>query len=77
MDISQMLKAKQAWSRFNSNHPKFLPFIDAVKGKGITEDCIITMEIKYPDGNTMKTNLKVQESDVEALALATSLMRNH
>lgn len=77
MDISTILKAKQAWHQFNDNHPKFGPFVDAVKARGVSEGSIIAVEIKYPDGSTMKTNLKVCESDIEALNLATSLIRNH
>ena len=74
MDFSAILKAKQAWSAFNDNHPKFAPFIDAVKARGVPEGAVIEMEIKYPnDGGSMKTNIKVTESDLEALKLVASL----
>ena len=74
MDFSAIFKAKQAWNQFNSNHPKFAPFIDAVKRRGVTEGTVIELEVRYPDdGGSMKTNIKVTESDLEALSLVSSL----
>jgi len=74
-DISALLKARQAWGQFKQNHPKFAPFIDAVKNRGIPEDAILEFEIKYPDnGGSMKTNLRVTESDLELLRMLKGLM---
>ena len=75
MDIGALLKAKEAWNKFNNNHPKFYPFITAVKNRGVVEGTIIEMEVKYPnDGGNMKTNIKVTQSDLELLQMLMSVL---
>jgi hypothetical protein len=74
MDIGMLMKAKQAWNTFTSNHPKFPAFLRAVNERGIAEGTIITIELKYPEGDTMKSNIKVQQSDLEMLDLARSVL---
>lgn len=69
MDIGSLLKARQAWSTFKDNHPKFSPFIKAVWGHGIPEGTVIDITVKYPDGNSMRTNLAVKESDLDLMKL--------
>lgn len=69
MDISSLMKAKQAWNSFKDNHPKFSPFLKTVWSHGIPEGSVIDISVKFPDGNSMKTNLAVKESDLELLKL--------
>ena len=73
-DFSALLKAKQAWAAFKNNHPKFEPFLVAVKNRGIPEGAVIEIEIKYPDGGNMKTNLKVSQSDLEILSVLKGMI---
>lgn len=74
-DISALFKAKQAWGQFKENHPKFAPFVDAVKNRGIPEGTVLEMTVKYPDdGGSMKTNLRVTESDLELLRMLKGLL---
>lgn len=73
MNFDVLLKATQAWNIFRKNHPRFPAFLKAVREKGITEDSVITVEIRYPNGETIKTNVKVQSTDLELLALASSI----
>ena len=75
MDVGALLKAKQAWGQFKDNHPKFEPFLGAVKQRGISEGTVIGIDIKYPDGGTIKTNVKVTESDLELIDLARSMLK--
>lgn len=65
MDMSQMLKAKQAWDTFTRNHPRFPMFLQAVKNKGIAEGTIIDITITDHDGQTTQTNLKICQSDLD------------
>ena len=74
MDLGMLMKAKQAWKTFTENHPKFPAFLKAVNDRGITEGAVITIEIKYPEGDTMKSNIKVQQSDIEILDMARSIL---
>ena len=69
-----LLKAKQAWSTFTGNHPKFPAFLSAVNSRGVPQGTVITLEFKYPEGDTMKTNLRVTDSDLELLEMARNLL---
>lgn len=67
MNPMKLLQLKSAWERFNSNHPKFTPFIKAVASTGLPEGTVITMRVDLPDGRNFETNLKVCESDHELI----------
>lgn len=67
MDIMKLMKIKGAWEKFQSNHPKFTPFINAVSQNGITEGTIMELTVTTPDGKTLSTNIKVQASDLELM----------
>lgn len=67
MDIGKLLKAKQAWNSFGTNHPKFQAFLSAVYSRDIQEGMVIEVSVKYPDGSSMKSNLQVQKEDVALL----------
>ena len=67
MDISVLLKAKQAWSTFKNNHPKFPAFLADLKNRGAIEGTIVDITVKYPDGSQVKTNLAVKQSDIELI----------
>ena len=65
MNIGNMMKFTGAWNTFKRNHPKFPAFCQAVSRKGIREGSII--EIAFPEGEKIETNLKVKDSDLELL----------
>lgn len=65
MNFDALLKARQAWSIFTNNHPKFPMFIKAVSKEGIKEGTIISVSVETPEGKKMDTNIKVTESDLQ------------
>lgn len=67
MDIMKLMKIKGAWEKFQKNHPKFMPFINAISQNGITEGTIMELTVTTPEGKTLSTNIKVQASDLELL----------
>lgn len=73
MDISMLLKAKQAKDLFFANHPKFPAFVNAVRSKGIPENTELLITVTYPDGQNMKAGLKIRQSDLELLRLFSEL----
>lgn len=76
MNIQSLLQAKSLWNQFKANHPKFEPFMNAVKTRGIPEGTVVEIEVRYPnDAGTMKTNLKISEGDLELLGLAKGLLK--
>ncbi|MBO5555819.1 MAG: hypothetical protein J5927_01410 [Oscillospiraceae bacterium] len=76
MDVSKLLKVRQAWHTFRENHPRFPEFMHAVKNKGLQEGTMIYIAVRYPDGETLKSGLRVKPSDLEILELMLELMRS-
>lgn len=68
-----IFKIKAAWDRFSANHPKFLPFFGAVNRKGVTEGTIIEISVTTPDGETIATNVKITQEDLELFEEIKSL----
>lgn len=67
MDISSLLKLKNAWNTFCRSHPRFPDFLRDVKNRGFTVGTEITITVSYPDGERIKAGLKLNESDMELL----------
>ena len=44
IDFGSVMKIKNAWDTFNRNHPKFMPFCQAVGRDGIGVDTIRSEE---------------------------------
>ncbi len=65
MDSTKMFKALGAINNFKSNHPKFFSFIDTVVRPGIPVDTVIEISVTKPGQETVTTNIKVKESDLE------------
>lgn len=60
-----LFKIKGLWDTFVQNHPKFPMFLNAVKNSGISEGSVFEIQITQPNGETMKTNIKVTQSDIK------------
>lgn len=65
MNPMTLLKLKNAWSTFTSNHPKFPAFLQAARNNMIMEGSVIEITIKSPDGREIGTNVRVTQSDME------------
>ncbi len=73
-DISMLMKGKQAWETFKSNHPKFPEFLNYVKTKGLSEGTEVTINVTYPDGQNVKSTIKVKQSDLDLLNMFGGLI---
>lgn len=60
-----LFELKGAWATFDQNHPRFKQFIVAARNNAIREDSIIEVTIRTPEGESICTNLKVTQSDME------------
>ena len=65
MDPSSMFKAMNAVNTFKGNHPKFFSFIDSVVRPGIPVDTVIEITVTKPGEESITTNIKVKESDLQ------------
>lgn len=73
MDINGLLKLKTAWETFAANHPKFPDFLKAAKERGPMEGMTVGITLTYPDGTTMRSGIRVKESDRELMQIITAL----
>ena len=65
MNPASLMKIMNARNKFVENHPKFAAFLNAVFSAGITEGTVI--EITKPGEETITTNMKVLQSDLDLL----------
>lgn len=68
MDFSAIMKIKGAWDAFTKNHPKFMPFMQAVGRDAIGDGTIIEVKVVSPDGKEYNTNMKLTQSDLDLFA---------
>ena len=64
-DFSSMMKIKGAWDQFTRNHPKFMPFIQAVGKDAIGDGTVIEVKVTSADGREYNTNMKLTQSDLD------------
>lgn len=76
MNPAKLLKLKSAMDVFKKNHPKFLPFLSAAKQNSMKEGTIIEINVTSPDGKTISSNIKLQESDIQMFYELSDLLKN-
>lgn len=75
MDFSKMLELKKNIDVFKNNHPKFLGFIGAVRNKALKEGSIFEVKVTTPEGETLETAIKLQQSDLDALSALLNIAK--
>lgn len=63
MNPFELMKIKPLFETFTQDHPKLLMFVSAMGG-AVDKDSIIEMKVTTSDGQTMKTNIKVNDNDL-------------
>ncbi|MDO4862914.1 MAG: hypothetical protein Q4A05_01985 [Ruminococcus sp.] len=69
-----MMKLKPLFETFCQDHPKFLMFLGAVGG-AVDKDSVIEMTLTNSQGQTMKTNIKINDNDIELFQELSKLMK--
>lgn len=67
-DFTRVMKIKGAWDTFTRNHPKFMPFMQAVGREAIGDGTIIEIKVTSSDGKEFNTNMKLTQSDLDLFA---------
>lgn len=66
MNPASMMKLLNVKNKFESNHPKFVAFINAVfLHGGLPEGTVIEMRVIRPGEEPIEANMKVLASDLE------------
>ena len=76
MDIGTVMKVMAAKRKFEKNHPKFFSFCKAALKGGIKEDTVFEITVTKPSGETLTTNFKVCQADLELLEELKNLKTN-
>lgn len=74
MDFTAIMKFKGAWDTFTKNHPKFMPFMQAVGQEAIADGTIIEVKVVSPEGKEYNTNMKITQSDLDLFAQLKGMM---
>ena len=63
----KFMQVKSMLATLKQNHPKFPSFLDAVSKRELCKDTIIEIKVTTPDGESLESNLRLKESDLEVL----------
>ncbi len=74
MDFSAVMKIKEAWDVFSNNHPKFMPFMQAVSREAVSEGTIIEVKVTSHQGKEYNTNMKITQSDLDLFNQIRTMM---
>lgn len=74
MDLNSLLTLKKAWGTFKQNHPKFPEFLKAVKKRGAVAGAELSITVSYPDGQVLRSGIKLKPEDVELINTVAGLM---
>ena len=66
MNPMSVLKLKNLLNSFKENHPKVPLFMKAASGI-VTEGAVIELKITSAEGQTLVTNIRVNEQDMELI----------
>lgn len=65
MNPASIMKIMKAKNIFTKNHPKFVSFLSYVFSGGIPEDTVIEITVTKPGMESVTSNLKITQSDLE------------
>jgi hypothetical protein len=74
MDLSAVMRVKGAWDTFTRNHPKLMPFVQAVGREAIADGTIIEVKVTSPQGKEYTTNMKITQSDLDLFDQMKTMM---
>ena len=62
-----LMKLMQLKSKFESNHPKVVSFVQKVIMSGLPEGTVIEMSVTRPGEEKITANMKVTADDIEIM----------
>lgn len=68
------MKLKPLFETFCQDHPKFLMFLGAIGG-AVDKDSVIEVKVISSQGQTTKTNIKVNDNDIAMFQEFSKLMK--
>ena len=69
MNPLEMMKIREHLNRFNADHPRMAPFLQAVSDTAMQEGTILELKAITPEGRELLTNIKLNAHDIETLQM--------
>ena len=69
---TMLMQIQQRIQTFQQDHPKFVPFLMAIKNNALEEGTVLAMKVTTPDGKTIESNIKLNANDIETLNILMS-----
>lgn len=76
MNPLKLMKLKGAWETFQTNHPQFLTFLQAVYPNGVKVGSVLDISITAPDGKPLRYRMTVSEQDMALFREMQELTKN-
>lgn len=70
---ANMMKMMKMKNEFESNHPKFVAFLQTVFSRKVEEGTVIEITVTRPGEAPVTSNIVVKQSDIELLEQLKSL----
>ena len=69
MNINPMalMQLQQRVGTFQQDHPKVLPFLQAVGNSAIQEGTVFAVKVTTPDGDVLEANIRLTANDIETI----------
>ena len=73
MNPMMIMQLQQRLGLFQNDHPKVMPFLQAVGDNAMQEGTVIDMKVTTADGQTIESNIKINANDVETMKMIMSM----
>ena len=67
MNPMMLMQLQQRLGLFQQDHPKVMPFMQAVGANAVTEGTVFAVKVTTPDGKVLESNIKLTANDIETL----------
>ena len=72
MNPMLLMQLRQRLGLFQQDHPKVMPFLQAVGSNAVAEGTVFAVKVTTPDGKVLESNIKLTANDIETI----NMMKN-
>ena len=69
----ELLKIKDRFSIFQSQHPKAISFLQDVAANAITEGSVIEIKVTTPDQKERVSNIRITQDDLKTIEILKNI----
>jgi hypothetical protein len=67
MNPMALMQLQQRVGTFQKDHPKVLPFLQAVGESAVKEGTVFAVKVTTPEGDVFEANIKLTANDIETI----------